>query len=159
MQSIEQVTKRLTTDRNWFNKCMLGGCFPSFQWPILSHLGISTAFSARQTAGRDIAARMERFERTVCRWIEMLPGRIPLRVYPDRRDFGPSFHFPLGFFPVSFAASPRIFFRGPLSCSALYLYTLTGDFKSCFNFQAIGGLLKKGAQRYWVPTWDCWDWR
>ncbi len=47
---------------------------------------------------------------------------------------------------------PAYFFAGPLSCSALYLYTLTGDFKSCFNFQAIGVLLKKGAKGYWVPT-------
>jgi len=48
--------------------------------------------------------------------------------------------------------APVLFFSGPLASAALYLYLLNEDFKNCFNFQALIGLLKAGIHAYWVPT-------
>ena len=48
--------------------------------------------------------------------------------------------------------APAYFFAGPLTGAALYLFGLRGDFADCFNVQALIGLLKKGAQGYWVAT-------
>lgn len=60
--------------------------------------------------------------------------------------------FPLDSVFTKIPMAPVLFFACPLPSAALYLYLLNEDFKNCFNFQAIIGLLKKGLPAYWVPT-------
>lgn len=60
--------------------------------------------------------------------------------------------FPWDTFLSKVPLAPAYFLAGPLSSAALYLYLLSGDFSSCFNIQAVIGLVKKGLNGYWVIT-------
>ena len=153
MQSIEQVTKRLTTDRNWFNKCMLGVLFSII--PIAHFVAFGYFYRLFLQGKRQEEISLPEWSDSKglfvdglkCFLVVFLFAFIPIAVISALVSI-----FPWDSFLSRLPLAPAYFFAGPLSCSALYLYTLTGDFKSCFNFQAIGGLLKKGAQGYWVPT-------
>ena len=61
-------------------------------------------------------------------------------VLPDREIF-----MQLPLIPVSFLVCP-------LTCAALYLYLVSGDFKNCLNFNALVEMLKRSFLNYLGPT-------
>ncbi|HCR30981.1 MAG TPA: hypothetical protein DIV79_13290 [Opitutae bacterium] len=153
MHSIEQVTKRLSADRNWFNKCMLGVLFSII--PLVHFVAFGYLYRLFLQGKRQEEISLPEWsdwkelfvDGLKCFLVVFLFAFVPIALVTAMVSV-----FPWDSFLSRVPLAPAYFFAGPLSCSALYLYTLTGDFKSCFNFQAIGGLLRKGTQRYWVPT-------
>lgn len=153
MQTIEQVSKRLSSDPNWFNKCMLGVVFSIIPIAHFIAFGYLYRLFAQGKANRDLS---------LSDWSDWKG------MFIDGLKFFLIF-FLFGFIPVALMSgvvsifpwdsvfakipmAPILFFAGPLSSAALYLYLLNEDFRNCFNFQALIGLLKAGIHAYWVPT-------
>lgn len=152
MPTIDQVTKRLFSDKNWLKKCLIGGLL---SYPIIQILSFGYLY-------RIFIAAKKRQEFSLPEWGEWKELVVDgLKVFVIVIVFAliPAYLCSLivgilgsvqSIFKVLWV--PVIFLVGPLSCAALYLYSLREDFKDCFNFSALMILLQKGVIDYAVPT-------
>jgi len=153
MPTIEQVSKRLISDQKWFIKWMIGGALSIV--PIVNFFAYGYLYRLFRD-GRNGK------ELELAEWgdwkelfidgakffvIALVFAGIPLAIFwglsmrvPDRAVF-----MQLPLIPVSFLA-------GPLTCAALYLYMVGGDFKNCLNFNALVNMLKLTFLSYLGPT-------
>ena len=155
MPTIEQVSKRLRSDRNWFTKCLLGVLFCCI--PILHFLACGYLYRMFKAGKAQNAFVLPEWDDWKGLFIDGLKfflivlifGGIPIALMSFAK-------FAIGWSAGSYFANipvaPALFIAGPLSCSALYLYMLEDDFSSCFNVQALTELLKRTAEDYWLPT-------
>ena len=153
MQTIEQVSKRLSSDPNWFNKCMLGVVFSIIPIAHFVAFGYLCRLFAQGKAQREISLpdwgdwKGMFFDGLKLFLIFFLFGFIPVALMSALVGISP---WDSVFVKIPMA--PVLFFAVPLPIAALYLYLLNEDFKNCFNFQALVGLMKAGIHAYWVPT-------
>ncbi len=150
MPTIEQVTKRLFSDKNWLKKCLIGGLLALL--PILSFGYLYKIFESGKRGAAFELPEWNEFQKlaldgvkfllilivfvvlpvALCEWILEVLGRA-------------SSIFRILWIPLTLL-------EGPVFCVALYFFSVRGKFKDCFNFSAYEVLLRKGAFEYAVPT-------
>lgn len=153
MPTIEQVTKRLRSDPNWFTKCMLGVLLSCI--PIVWFFACGYLYRLFKQGKRQSALALPEWDDWKGLFIDGLKfffillifAGVPIGVMAALMTV-----FPEGSFLAKIPMAPVLFMAGPLASGALYLYLLDSDFKNCFNFQALSGLLKRTAKDFWAPT-------
>lgn len=155
MPTIEQVSKRLRSDRNWFTKCLLGVLFGFI--PILHFFACGYLYRMFRAGKSQKPFALPEWEDWKGLFIDGLKFFLIALIFAGIPIALTSFAmFAMGWSTGSYFANipmaPALFIAGPLSCSALYLYMLDEDFSNCFNIQALTGLLKRTAEDFWMPT-------
>ncbi len=153
MQTIEQVSKRLSTDPNWFSKCMLGVVLSII--PIAHFVAYGYLFRLfRQGRERSEIALPEWtdwkelfIDGLICFLVLLIFAFLPVALMMTLVSF-----FTWDTFLTNVLLAPVYFLAGPVGCAALYLYVLSGNLGGIFNVDALIGLLKKGLPNYWVLT-------
>ncbi len=152
MPTIEQVTKRLFSDKNWLKKCLIGGIL---SYPIIHILSFGYLYRIFEAGKRGREFELSEWDD----WKELIVDGlklfiislifavIPIGICLTIIDFIGS---AISVFRVLWV--PVVFLVGPAVCAALYLFLVRGEFKDCLNFPALGILLQKGATKYAVPT-------
>ena len=153
MPTIEQVSKQLRTDPNWFTKCMLG--------VLLSFIPVVHFFACGYLYRLFLQGRSQK-PLVLPEWddwkglfldglkfflILLVFAGIPLGIMGALLEamYWDSFWMRIPMAPIAF-------FAGPLASAALYMYLLDGNFRNCFSFDALVGLLKRSLDGYWAPT-------
>lgn len=152
MPTIEQVSKRVFSDREWLKKCAIGGAISIVPLVNILAMGYLYQLFVQGRRGRDIA---------LPEWSDLkglaLDG---LRFLLIGLIFA---GLPIGLVTaLSYVAFdgliaqipliPVVFLAGPVMSAALYLYTVKGDIADSFNFEALGIMLQRAAISYVVPT-------
>ena len=152
MPTIEQVSKRLFSDRNWLKKCAIGWVLSII--PIVNILAMGYLYQLFQAGKRGEDIALPEWDDLKTLFVDglrflvigLIFAGLPLAVVALCAEFafdGLVAKIPL--IPVAFLA-------GPVMCAALYLYSVKDDIADAFNFEALGIMLRKGAIGYVVPT-------
>ena len=155
MPTIEQVSKRLRSDRNWFTKCLMGVLFCCI--PILHFFACGYLYRMFRAGKAQKAFALPEWGDWKGLFIDGLKffliafifGLIPIALMTFAKL---AIGWSTGSYFAHIPVAPAFFIAGPLTCSALYLYMLDEDFSNCFNIQALTGLLKRTVEEFWVPT-------
>lgn len=153
MPTIEQVTKRLRSDPNWFTKCMLGVLLSFI--PIAHFFAYGYLYRIFKQGKRQSAFGLPEWDDWKGLFTDGLKfffillvfAGVPIGVMAALMEA-----LPWDSYLAKVPMAPALFIAGPLASGALYLYLLDSDFKNCFNVQALSGLLKRTANDFWVPT-------
>lgn len=153
MQTIEQVTKKLFSDRDWAKKCVIGGLITLV--PIVNILAFGYLYRLFAGAKRGAAFSLPEWDDWKDLAIDGLKFFLLGVIFvglPLGLIYGIVELLPIGMFFGRLPLIPALFFVGPLSTAALYLYLLREDFKDCFNIDALFIMLRRGMFSYFVPT-------
>ena len=153
MPTIEQVSKRLRSDPNWFTKCMLGVLLSFI--PIIHFFACGYLYRLFRDGKAQKAFVLPEWEDWKGLFIDGLKFFFILLIFagvPVGAMAALMSALPWDSYLAKIPIAPALFIAGPLASAALYLYLLNGDFRSCFNLQALTGLLKRTANDFWVPT-------
>lgn len=153
MPTIEQVSKQLRADPNWFTKCMLGVLLSLI--PIIHFFAFGYLYRLFEQGKRQAPLQMPEWDDWKGLFVDGLKfffislvfAGIPIGVMAALLGLLPWERY-LEAIPMA----PVYFFAGPLASAALYMYLLNKDFKNCFNFDALTGLLRRTFSSYWAPT-------
>ncbi len=153
MPTIEQVTKQLRTDPNWFTKCMLGVLLSVI--PIIHFFAFGYLYRLFQQGRRQTPLEMPEWEDWKGLFVDgakfflisLIFAGVPIGLMTWLMKL-----LPWESFLAAVPMVPVYFFAGPLTGAALFMYLLNKDFRNCFNFDALMGLLRKTFPVYWAPT-------
>ncbi len=152
MPTIEQVSKRLFSDRNWLKKCAIGLLLSVF--PVVNFVALGYVYRIFRAGKRGEEFSLPEWDDLKGLFLDglrllviglvfaALPiGLVVLTTF--RLEDALLARLPL--MPVAFMA-------GPLTCAALYLYLVKEEIADCFNLEALGILIRNGAMQYAGPT-------
>lgn len=154
MPTIEQVSKRVFSDREWLKKCAIGGVISIVPFVQILALGYLYQLFFQGRRGRDIAlpdwSDPKELALDGLRFLLIglifagLPiGLVAALAFGAFDGLGAIAQLPL---------IPVLFMAGPVMSAALYLYTVRGDLSDCFHFDTLGLMLQGAAMSYVVPT-------
>ncbi len=152
MPSIEQVSKRVFSDRNWLKKCAIGGVISLV--PIVNILSMGYLYQVFLEGKRGNEVKLPEWEDLKALFLDGLRflviglvfAALPIALISICAGFAFD-----GFF-AKVAVMPVVFFAGPVMSAALYLYSIKQDIADSLNFEALSIMLKKGAYSYTMPT-------
>ena len=155
MPTIEQVTKRLLADREWFTKCMIGGFLTIV--PIANLLAFGYLYRLFKRGKLEKEFRLPDWNWSDWKGLGLdglrfLVIGLIFVVAPMALFIGLANLLPFESFLAWVPFIPIAFFSGPLLGAGLYLYMVKEDFRDCFNLEALGLMLKGAALSYLVPT-------
>lgn len=152
MPTIEQVSKRVFSDRNWLKKCAIGAVLSIV--PIVNILVLGYLYQLFQAGkqGKDIALpEWDDIKNLLLDGLRFLVVGLIFAGLPIGLVMACAMIAFDGML-ARIALMPVVFMAGPLTTAALYLYSVRQDIADCFNFEALGLLLKGAAVHYTVPT-------
>lgn len=149
MPTIDQVSKRVFSDRNWLQKCGIGLVLCIIPIFVLGYL--YQIFAAGKQGKELVLPEWEDFKTLaldglITLVIVLIFTGLPLVLVWACSSF--AFDWPFAKIPLI----PVMFLVGPLSCAALYLYMVKKSLADCFNLDALMLMLKGAAASYTVPT-------
>ncbi len=152
MPTIEQVSKRLFSDRNWLKKLAIGMALSVF--PIVNFIVLGALYRIFRAGKRneDFALpEWDDFKGLFLDGLRLLVIGLIFTALPIGLVQACTYFIDeplLARLPLM----PVLFLVGPLTCAALYLYMVKEDIGDCFNIDALGIMLRNAAPLYVVPT-------
>jgi len=153
MPSVEQVTKQLFSDRKWFAKCLIGGVLGLVPVVQIVSLGYLHRLFLRGMEGRPfVLPEWEDWQGLFVDGLKLLAVCLVFAVVPLGALWLIAGSLPGNRWLAQIPIIPVGFLAGPAAGAALFLWTRSGDFRNCFNFNILGKMLRQAAWRYAVPT-------